>query len=235
MNLNPVQYFLKRYHSPELKPKELKRMLNLWFPFLVNRISIISISEDFHHMDVCLKHSFWNRNPNKSIWGGSIASAMDPFFPIIMKQLLLILFGISSILSNAQDSTANFYEVAVQQEVGLKTTIERDWGREVVTYLGTAKWTSPSGKELEIKIITSYQQLTKANGFNDRSVLALVKTNNTLIKTYDMVKRLNLPIKVTEEGLVYKKNGQELVVPLPAKFGSRFCVEGLTCYSEINL
>ena len=89
MNLNPVQYFLKRYHSPELKPKELKRMLNLWFPFLVNRISIISISEDFHHMDVCLKHSFWNRNPNKSIWGGSIASAMDPFFPIIMKQLLL--------------------------------------------------------------------------------------------------------------------------------------------------
>mgnify|MGYP000047055679 CR=1 FL=1 len=81
MNLNPVQYFLKRYHSPELKPKELKRMLNLWFPFLVNRISIISISDDFCHMQVCLKHSFWNRNPNKSIWGGSIASAMDPFFP----------------------------------------------------------------------------------------------------------------------------------------------------------
>jgi len=89
MNLNPVQYFLKRYHSSELKPLELKRMLNLWFPFLVNRISIISISDDFHHMQVCLKHSFWNRNPNKSIWGGSIASAMDPFFPILMKQILL--------------------------------------------------------------------------------------------------------------------------------------------------
>ena len=89
MNLNPVQYFLKRYHSPELKPKELKRMLNLWFPFLVNRISIISISDDFKQMDVRLKHSFWNRNPNKSIWGGSITSAMDPFFPILMKQILL--------------------------------------------------------------------------------------------------------------------------------------------------
>ena len=89
MNLNPTHYFLKRYHSPDLRPKELKRMLNLWFPFLVNRISIISISDDFHHMQVCLKHSFWNRNPNKSIWGGSIASAMDPFFPILMKQILL--------------------------------------------------------------------------------------------------------------------------------------------------
>ena len=40
-------------------------------------------------MQVCIKHSFWNRNPNKSIWGGSIASAMDPFFPILMKQILL--------------------------------------------------------------------------------------------------------------------------------------------------
>jgi len=89
MNLNPVQYFLKRYHSAELKPKELKRMLNLWFPFLVNRISIISISDDFYQMDVLLKHSFWNRNPNKSIWGGSITSAMDPFFPILFKQILL--------------------------------------------------------------------------------------------------------------------------------------------------
>ena len=89
MNINPAHYFLKRYHSPDLKPKELKRMLNLWFPFLLNSISIISISDDFCHMQVCLKHSFWNRNPNKSIWGGSIASAMDPFFPILMKQILL--------------------------------------------------------------------------------------------------------------------------------------------------
>ena len=64
-------------------------MLNLWFPFLLNRIQIVSISEDFHEIQVILKHSFWNRNPNKSIWGGSITSALDPFFPIMMKQILL--------------------------------------------------------------------------------------------------------------------------------------------------
>ena len=89
MIINPAHYFLKRYHSPDLQPKELQRMLNLWFPFLVNRIQIMSITEDFHEMEVRLKHSFWNRNPNKSVWGGSITSALDPFFPIMMKQILL--------------------------------------------------------------------------------------------------------------------------------------------------
>ena len=53
-------------------------------------------------MHVCLKHSFWNRNPNKSIWGGSIASAMDPFFPILMKQILL-----------RKDIIADFYSRAI--------------------------------------------------------------------------------------------------------------------------
>ena len=89
MKLNPSHYFLKRYHSPTLNAHELKRMLNLWFPFLVNRIRIISIADDFHEMQVRLKHSFWNRNPNKSVWGGSIASALDPFFPVMMKQIIL--------------------------------------------------------------------------------------------------------------------------------------------------
>jgi len=89
MILNPMHYFLKRYHSPDLRTGELKKMLNFWFPFLVNRIHIISIAENFHEMQVCLKHSFWNSNPNKSIWGGSITSALDPFFPIMMKQIIL--------------------------------------------------------------------------------------------------------------------------------------------------
>ena len=89
MNLNPFHYFLKRYHSPDLKADKLKGMLNFWFPFLVNRIRIISISDNFYEMHVKLKHSFWNRNPNKSVWGGSITSALDPFFPVLMKQIML--------------------------------------------------------------------------------------------------------------------------------------------------
>ena len=89
MNWNPVHYFLKRYHSPNLQPNELKQMLNLWLPFILNRIKIQSISDDFTNIHVLLKHSFWNRNPNKSVWGGSIASVLDPFFPIMIKQIIL--------------------------------------------------------------------------------------------------------------------------------------------------
>ena len=89
MNLNPANYFIKRYHSPNLQPNELKKMLNLWLPFILNRIKVISISNDFSNFEVQLKYSFWNRNPSKSIWGGSISSAIDPFFPIMMKQIML--------------------------------------------------------------------------------------------------------------------------------------------------
>ena len=89
MNLNPYRYFLKRYHSRDLKPGELKRMLNFWFPFLLNRIRITFIADDFYEIQVRLKYSFWNQNPNKSVWGGSIASALDPFFPVMMKQIIL--------------------------------------------------------------------------------------------------------------------------------------------------
>ena len=64
-------------------------MLNLWLPFLVNRIRVKSISSNFDCMIVLLKYSFWNRNPDKSVWGGAISSSIDPFFQILMKQILL--------------------------------------------------------------------------------------------------------------------------------------------------
>ena len=89
MIINPAKYFLKRYHSANLKPNELKFMLNLWLPFLFNRIQIKHVSNNFSKIEVKLKHTFWNRNPNKAIWGGSIFSAADPFFPIMLKQIAL--------------------------------------------------------------------------------------------------------------------------------------------------
>ena len=65
-------------------------MLNLWIPFIFNRIKIIHISNDFRSIDVCLKLSFWNRNPGKAIWGGAIFSAADSFYPIMLKQNALL-------------------------------------------------------------------------------------------------------------------------------------------------
>ena len=62
----------------------------MWVPFIFNRIKIIHISDDFKQIDVCLKLSFWNRNPGKALWGGAIFSAADSFFPIILKQNALL-------------------------------------------------------------------------------------------------------------------------------------------------
>lgn len=151
-----------------------------------------------------------------------------------MKQVFTLLFVALTSISYSQDTT--FWAHAEEYEIGTKNIIERSWGREVVTYLGDVKWRSPSGKELTIRIVTSYQQLTQANGFNDRSVLALVKTNHALIKTYDMVKRKNLPLKIEDNLLIYEpKKGEQISSALPAKIAARLCVEGLTCFSEINL
>ena len=87
---NPFKYFIKRYYSTRLKPRELKRMLNLWIPFIFNRIKIIHVSDDFRQIDVRLKLSLWNRNPGKAIWGGAIFSAADSFFPIMLKHNALL-------------------------------------------------------------------------------------------------------------------------------------------------
>ena len=86
MNFNPAKYFIKRYHSSDLRPDEMKRMLNLWLPFIFNRVKIENISDDFSEAKVKLKHSIWNRNPNKALWGGAIFSAADGFYPILLKQ-----------------------------------------------------------------------------------------------------------------------------------------------------
>ena len=89
MIFNPYRYIIKRYHSKDLTPREFK-LMNFWLPLFFNRIKIINVSNDFKKIDVLLKHTFWNRNPNKSLWGGAIFSAVDPFYPIMLKQILLL-------------------------------------------------------------------------------------------------------------------------------------------------
>jgi len=61
----------------------LKLTLNIFPPLFFNRIYLKNISPDYKQMNVVLKKSFTNINYYKSIFGGSIFSACDPFFPIM--------------------------------------------------------------------------------------------------------------------------------------------------------
>ena len=152
-----------------------------------------------------------------------------------MKAILLSLIVAIPFLGSTQDSTVTFWEFAKDFEAGQISSQNHEWGSEEITYLGTINWESPSGKKLEIRVVVAWRKITQANGFNDQSVLALVKTNNGLIKTYDFVKRQNLPFKIENNELIYTINGAKAASPLPTKFSERFCVDGLTCFAEVDL
>lgn len=59
----------------------VKLILNIFPPLLFNRIILKHISNDFSEMKVVLKRTLFNINLHKTIFGGSIFSACDPYFP----------------------------------------------------------------------------------------------------------------------------------------------------------
>ena len=59
----------------------LKITLNMFPPLLFNRIVLKKISNDFLEMKVVLRKALFNMNFHKTIFGGSIFSACDPYFP----------------------------------------------------------------------------------------------------------------------------------------------------------
>ena len=71
MKLNEIQ----------LSPKMVRLILNLFPPLLFNRISIQSMSENFMEIKVRVRHSWMNKNFQRTIFGGTIFSAIDPYFP----------------------------------------------------------------------------------------------------------------------------------------------------------
>lgn len=69
-------------------PGGMRRMLNLWPPFLFSGITVLEISKDFRHAKVRLKKKSITSNYVGTLFGGSLFSMTDPFFMImIMKNL----------------------------------------------------------------------------------------------------------------------------------------------------
>lgn len=59
----------------------IKFVLNIFPPLLFNRIVLKEISDDYMEMKVVLRKALFNINFHKTIFGGSIFSACDPYFP----------------------------------------------------------------------------------------------------------------------------------------------------------
>tara|TARA_B100001758_G_C18417002_1_gene621090 strand:+ start:12762 stop:13184 length:423 start_codon:yes stop_codon:yes gene_type:complete len=58
-------------------------------PLLFNRIILKEISDDYMQMRVVLRRTFFNINFHKTIFGGSIFSACDPYFPTMYYHIFL--------------------------------------------------------------------------------------------------------------------------------------------------
>lgn len=68
-------------------PTTLKWALRAYPPFLFQRIWIKQIYAGFSGIEVKIFKSFLNINSNKSVFGGTIFSALDPLYPILLDQI----------------------------------------------------------------------------------------------------------------------------------------------------
>lgn len=62
---------------------QIKWILRLFPPLLFTRVWVLSISPDFKHCRVKVFRSLLNINLNKSIFGGTIFSAADPYYAVL--------------------------------------------------------------------------------------------------------------------------------------------------------
>ncbi|MFA5591312.1 MAG: DUF4442 domain-containing protein [Lysobacteraceae bacterium] len=71
-----------------MKPRHLRRIFNLWPPFLFAGIRVREIAPDWRHARVQLKLAWYNRNYVRTQYGGNLFSMTDPFWMILVMQNL---------------------------------------------------------------------------------------------------------------------------------------------------
>ncbi len=72
----------------KLKPWQFRWMMNAYPPLFLNGIKIVSLSSDYKSLTVRIRKGVLNRNLQGSIFGGALFSAFDPFYPVMLWQIL---------------------------------------------------------------------------------------------------------------------------------------------------
>lgn len=71
----------------KLTPWQVKWMLSIFPPLLFSRVKVVKVSGDFRSLEVRIRPSIFNKNLQKSVFGGTIFSAFDPFHAILFWQI----------------------------------------------------------------------------------------------------------------------------------------------------
>ena len=80
--MSKVKIANQRYSS-----KLLKRVMNLFPPLLVNRVRIAEADSQFMNLNVKIRYSWLNKNLQKAMFGGTIFSAIDPYYAVMYWQI----------------------------------------------------------------------------------------------------------------------------------------------------
>ena len=81
INLKRVFIVISYFCTMNIPKFIIKFVLNIFPPLLFNRIVLKEISDDFMQMKVVIRRALFNINFHKTIFGGTIFSAFDPYFP----------------------------------------------------------------------------------------------------------------------------------------------------------
>ena len=68
--------------------KVIQSGLNIWPPFRGAGIRIEELSADYFRCKVSLKFRWWNKNANRTQYGGSMFSMTDPIYPLMFMGIL---------------------------------------------------------------------------------------------------------------------------------------------------
>jgi hypothetical protein len=66
----------------------LKWVIRFYPPLFFQRIWVVRFDKEFRGVEVKIKKSLLNKNYNNSIFGGTIFSAADPFYPVLFFHIL---------------------------------------------------------------------------------------------------------------------------------------------------
>ena len=69
-------------------PKLLKRLLNIYPPYLGAGVKVTTISQDWRELQVTMPLRWYNRNFVGTHFGGSLYSMIDPHLMLLLMQLL---------------------------------------------------------------------------------------------------------------------------------------------------
>jgi hypothetical protein len=64
-----------------------KFLINLYPPMLFNGVRVLSVANDFTSLKLRIRKTIFTRNHSGSIFGGSLFSAVDPFYALLFWQI----------------------------------------------------------------------------------------------------------------------------------------------------